>query len=193
MCIFLIKDTNCNTVCTSPEGGMDIQIKTLHRCMNEYNSSLQYVKGGQYKLLTKVKCCNMCFCTRREEDIIASCYFSNHNFCYSKLISWFSSIFHENHWGREAFYFLKLFIPQKVRKVLFPLFIARKIMKEVLLRFYFIDMAIQIGNEASLKEIRDGLITKNIFLVGITCILREWYHFLFKYYGSLTDGPWILM
>jgi hypothetical protein len=97
VCIFLIKDTNCNTVCTSPEGGMDIQIKTLHRCMNEYNSSLQYVKGGQYKLLTKVKCCNMCFCTRREEDIIASCYFSNHNFCYSKLISWFSSIFHENH------------------------------------------------------------------------------------------------
>ena len=60
-----------------------------------------------------------------------------------------------------------------MRKVLFPLFIARKIMKEVLLRFYFIDMAIQIGNEASLKEIRDGLITKNIFLVGITCILRE--------------------
>jgi hypothetical protein len=35
-----------NTVCTSPEGGMDIQIKTLHRCMNEYNSSPQYVKGG---------------------------------------------------------------------------------------------------------------------------------------------------
>ena len=46
VCIFLIKDKNCNTVCTSPEGGMDIQIKTLHRCMNEYNSSLQYVKGG---------------------------------------------------------------------------------------------------------------------------------------------------
>jgi hypothetical protein len=37
VCIVLIKDKNCNTVCTSPEGGMDIQIKTLHRCMNEYN------------------------------------------------------------------------------------------------------------------------------------------------------------
>ena len=46
VCIVLIKDKNCNTVCTSPEGGMDIQIKTLHRCMNEYNSSPQYVKGG---------------------------------------------------------------------------------------------------------------------------------------------------
>ena len=78
-------------------------------------------------------------------------------------------------------------------KVLFPLLIARKIMREVLLRLYFIDMAIQIGNEASLKEIRDGLITKNIVLVGITCTLREWYPFLFKYYGSLSDGPWILM
>jgi succinyl-CoA synthetase beta subunit len=31
VCIVLIKDKNCNTVCTSPEGGMDIQIKTLHR------------------------------------------------------------------------------------------------------------------------------------------------------------------
>jgi hypothetical protein len=34
-------------------------------------------------------------------------------------------------------------------------------------------MAIQMGNEASLKEIRDGLITKKLFLVGITCTLRE--------------------
>jgi aspartate/tyrosine/aromatic aminotransferase len=42
VCIVLIKDKNCNTVCTSPEGGMDIQIKTLHRCMNEYNSSPQW-------------------------------------------------------------------------------------------------------------------------------------------------------
>ena len=134
----------------------------------------------------------MCFFTRREEDTIASWYFSNHNFCYSKLISWFSSHFS---WKslREAFIFFNFLFPQKVMKVLFPLFIARKMMREVLLWFYFIDMAIKMGNEASLKEIRDGLITKKLFLVGITCTLREWYPFLFKYSGSLTDGPWILM
>lgn len=54
-------------------------------------------------------------------------------------------------------------------------------------------MAIKMGNEASLKEMRDGLITKTLFLVGITCILRELYPFLFKHSGALTDGPWILM
>jgi hypothetical protein len=51
------------------------------------------------------------------------------------------------------------------------------------------DMAIQMSNEASLKEIRDGLINKKLFLVGITCTLRECYPFLFKYSGSLSDGP----
>ena len=54
MCIVLIKDKNCNTVCTSPEGGMDIQIKTLHKCMNEYNSSPQYVKGGNINYWLKL-------------------------------------------------------------------------------------------------------------------------------------------
>jgi hypothetical protein len=34
-------------------------------------------------------------------------------------------------------------------------------------------MAIKMSNEASLKEIRNGLITKKLFLVGITCTLRE--------------------
>jgi hypothetical protein len=33
---------------------MDIQIKTLHRCMNEYNSSPQYVKGGNINYWLKL-------------------------------------------------------------------------------------------------------------------------------------------
>ena len=33
---------------------MDIQIKTLHRCMNEYNSSPQYVNGGNINYWLKL-------------------------------------------------------------------------------------------------------------------------------------------
>lgn len=66
MCIFLIKDKNCNTVCTSPEGGMDIQIKTLHRCMDEYNSSPQYVNGGNINYWLKLNAA-ICVCVPEEK------------------------------------------------------------------------------------------------------------------------------
>lgn len=46
VCIVLIKDKHCTNVFTSPAGGMDVQINTLHGAMNKYTYSPQYVEGG---------------------------------------------------------------------------------------------------------------------------------------------------